>query len=188
MENTGLSEQELREKTQASCMFVSVPRYLRDYANERGIAVSDMVRDHLELKFMGEHGYLLKKPPRRARTPKTPRGRIPAPEEHIRVVMACMPERQHRAKLDAFKRKVISKFPGKKSSSAIRIRALDAIYTAVCNGDLVLYTDMDRRNGHEDDGEYYYVSRPTEEHPATTVENAEQIISNTPRYSRVKRQ
>lgn len=187
MGETDLSEQELREKTQAACMFVSVPRYLRDYANKRGFVVSDMVRDYLERKFMEERGYLLEKPPRRTRTPATPRGRIPAPEEHIRVVMMCMPENQPRAKLDAFKRKVISKFPEKKSSSAIRIRALDAIYTAVCNGDLVLYTDMDRRNGHEEDGEYYYVSRPTEEHPATTVENAEQIISNTPRFSRVKR-
>ena len=172
MSECGVCNDRLKELMKSCPLGVSVPRYLVDFARERNIKFSRLMRDALEKVYFEENGFILEKPTVRRKHKNT----MVNPEQVVAVATAAKLSKLmvngHRRTLVGFRKTICDRFFRKYSKRAAMRRANCAICNAIAEGAIVLYEATNRAGKS-----IHYIDLPSEKHPTTEIENYEDIVN-----------
>lgn len=181
MPNKSVSDESLKILMKSKQIGVSLPQYLVDFAKEREMSFSTVLRKALEDAHRLEYGYIYERP-----TNPDSSIKLPLDQQYIRARMS--PESiakwvtPKRTKLTTFRRMVVNRHLSTRPLGEARRMTNEAICNAIESNAIVLCVDIDRRlKPGGKNKPVYYVQRPTEDCPKTEIEDYRRAVCSSRR-------
>lgn len=181
MPNKSVSDESLKILMKSKQVGVSLPQYLVDFAKEREMSFSTVLRKALEDAHHLEYGYIYERP-----TNPDSSIKLPLDQQYIRDRMS--PESiakwvtPKRTKLTTFRRMVVNRHLSTRPLGEARRMTNEAICNAIESNAIVLCVDIDRRlKPGGKNKPVYYVQRPTEDCPKTEIEDYRRAVCSSRR-------